>query len=214
MHEQEVRTLSAGEYVVTVSAERPGRTESHPEDEPVNALLTPASVDDNLQLAFDCLDRGGNHELSDTDIVSFLQLHERVSPSQHGKEALRTFMLQHGSAATRAPKDDRRLTLDDFREVYLSLAMRECNEANATSNSIRSRLRELVWQDLLLLLISNSKGDGDNALDMIESRTEIDCRDVVEIACRFHSDVPLLSVASLPDAPRSLNADSSFNTQI
>ncbi|KAJ8524866.1 hypothetical protein ON010_g16249 [Phytophthora cinnamomi] len=188
MHQQEVRTLSAGEYIVTISAERPGRTESHPaeEDEPVSdkAALTPASVDANLQLAFDCLDREGKYELSEGDIVSFLQLHERVLPSQHGKETLRSFLLQYGSSASPGSLE-RKLTLDDFREIYLGLSARGCNEPHATSESIRTRLRDLVWQDLLRL-ISNS--DTDIAAD-INSRTEIRRGDIVKCDPFFVNDL-------------------------
>ncbi|GMF43033.1 unnamed protein product [Phytophthora fragariaefolia] len=192
MHQQEVRTLSAGEYVVTISATRPGDTESHPDSrggEP-NSILTPASIDANLQLAFDCLDREGRHTLSESDIISFLHLYERVMPSRHGKEALRSFMLQHGSW-TCPESMERKLTLDDFRDVYFGLAMRD---PDTTSDSVRTRLQELVWEDLLCLTSSS----GSDVLDN-NSRTEIDCRDVVEIVCCFHSDTPLLGAVALPE---------------
>ncbi|KAG7385082.1 hypothetical protein PHYPSEUDO_001934 [Phytophthora pseudosyringae] len=214
---QVVRTLHAGEYVVTVSATRPGRSESlskAEEGKPASdmTILTPALVDANLQLAFDCLDREGRQELSESDVGSFLQLYEHVLPSQHGKEALFSFLHQHGSSS-RSEKGG--LTLDDFREIYLGQAIRDCKEGNTTdsassrtvsSASIRARLQELVWQDLLRLLPGSSWGvEADFTAE--SSRSELDCREVVQVVCCFHSDTPLLSVVSLLDERSSLEAN-------
>ncbi|KAL4163865.1 hypothetical protein KRP22_005292 [Phytophthora ramorum] len=202
---QLVRTLSAGEYVVTIQAKRSGLTGSRPpqaeEGEPASGetVLSPATVNENLRLVFDCLDREGKYELSETDIASFLQLQERTLLSQHGKEALRVFMHQHGSS-TSLGSEERRLTLDDFREIYLALAVHDCNEAQlnsalsastASSTSIRARFQELVWQDLLRLLPGSCSGDDSN------TRSLIDCQEVVEMVCCFRSDAPLLNVILL-----------------
>ncbi|ETN11255.1 hypothetical protein PPTG_10195 [Phytophthora nicotianae INRA-310] len=199
---QVVRTLSAGEYVVTVSAKLP---ESRSKAE--NAALTPASVDANLQLVFDCLDREGKHELSEGDITSFLQLYENVASSQHGQEALRSFLHQHGSSNSL----ERSLTLDDIRELYLNQAIQDCHEDVVSSSvssraissvNVRARFQELVWQDLLRLLPS---------LDVAEKpRTEIKCQDIVELVCCFHSDTPLLDVVLLSEDKSSFSSNN-FN---
>ncbi|KAG6962138.1 hypothetical protein JG688_00008755 [Phytophthora aleatoria] len=210
---QVVITLSAGEYVVTVSAKRPGRSESHSTAE--KAVLTPASVDANLQLVFDCLDREGRQELSESDISNFLLQYEHMTPSQRGKEALRSFLHQHGSSSSFG-SEERRLTLDDFREIYLGQAIQDSHEDLAnysissktiSSASVRARFQELVWQDLLRLLPSSSSGVD---LPAENPRTELKRRDIVDLVCCFHSDTPLLNVVALPEDKSSIDSNN-FN---
>ncbi|KAL3669519.1 hypothetical protein V7S43_004907 [Phytophthora oleae] len=200
---QVVRTLSAGEYVVTISAKRPGRSESHPDaskaeepelvSEKTGAGLTPASTDANLQLAFDCLDWEGKQELSESDITNFLQVYELVTPSERGKAALLSFLHQRGNSLSPGT-DERRLSQEDFREIYLDQALQDCKGETYTSSSVRSRFQELIWQDVLQLLTRSRRG-----AETDSARTEIDCRHIVEMACCFHSDAPLLSVVVLTD---------------
>lgn len=203
-----VRTLSAGEYVVKISVKRSGRDPSKAE-EVVSAsdkvVLTPTSVDANLQLVFDCLDREGRHELSESDITGFLQLYECETPSQLGKEALRSFLHQNGNSPSPG-SEEWRLTLDNFRELYLGQAIQDCNAAHTNSpssrtlcsDSIRARFQKLVWEDLLRLLSSDL------------TRSEIDCRDVVDVVCSFHSETPLISIFTLPEEKSSLDSNN-FN---
>jgi hypothetical protein len=203
-----VKTLSAGEYVVTVSAKRSDHADSAPvpsEPAKAKAALTPASIDGTLPLVFDCLDRQGRHELSESDIASFLQLNEHVTPTPHGKEALRSFLLRHGSCPCPG-SEERSLTLDDLHESYLGQATRDCNKQGEppSSDAVRARLQELLWQDLLRLLPDTRSAA--TAVDAGgDSRDEIEGRDVVELLCCVHSDTPLLSVAALPDDKRSSN---------
>ncbi|KAG2850504.1 hypothetical protein PC119_g14453 [Phytophthora cactorum] len=210
---QVVITLNAGEYVVTVSAERPGRSESHSTAE--KAVLTPASVDANLQLVFDCLDREGRQELSESDISNFLLQYEHMTPSQRGKGALRSFLHQHGSSSSFG-SEERRITLDDFREIYLVQAIQDSHEDLAnysissktiSSASVRARFQELVWQDLLRLLPSSSSGVD---LPAENPRTELKRRDIVDLVCCFHSDTPLLNVVALPEDKSSIDSNN-FN---
>ncbi|KAK1936608.1 hypothetical protein P3T76_010043 [Phytophthora citrophthora] len=202
---QMARTLSAGEYVVTISAKHPGRSESHPdvskveeaepesESEKTRAELTPTSTDTNLQLVFDCLDREGNHELSESDIINFLQVYEHVTPSERGEAALLSFLQQRGNSLTPGT-NERRLSLEDFREIYLTQTLQDCKGETYTSASVRTRFQELIWQDVLRLL-TRSRCD----VEAESARSAIDCRYLVEMACSFHSDVPLLSVVVLSD---------------
>ncbi|GMF16058.1 unnamed protein product [Phytophthora lilii] len=186
--------------------QRPGCTESHPskaeeaESAKDKTVLTPASVEENLQLVFDCLDRKGRYELSVSDLSAFLQLYERGKPTQHGNKLLQSFMFRHGRLSNlRSPEWG--LTVDDFREIYVDLAVQDCSEAKTASDSIRPRFQELVWQDLQRLLPSEADS---------KSCCEIERQDVVELVCSFHSGTSLLDAVLLPDEKKSLQTDN-FN---
>ncbi|KAG1695738.1 hypothetical protein DVH05_019477 [Phytophthora capsici] len=206
-NKQVIRTLSAGEYVVTVSAKRSGCSEFHPdtskeeaepEGEKTGAELTPTSTDANLQLVFDCLDREGKYELSESDITNFLQIYEHVTPSERGEAALLSFLQQRGNLLSPGTSE-RRLSLEDFREIYLTRALQDCKGETYTSASVRSRFQELIWQDVLRLLTRSRRG-----VEATSARCAIDCRYLVEMVCSFHSEAPLLSVVALSESVNNI----------
>ncbi|RLN86556.1 hypothetical protein BBJ28_00001497 [Nothophytophthora sp. Chile5] len=180
--------------------------------------LSPATVDTNLQLVFDCLDREGRHELTKDDLASFLNLFEHVTPaSQLGSQTLHDFLRRFGSSA-RPDSDERSLTLDDLRDVYLNLAAHDGSACRAVTDTEKSanrswtqhgRFKELVWHDLLRLLHDDDDKEGGERylVDDTEPTTQVDRRELVELVCCIHSDTPLLNVAALPGGKGSLVAN-------
>ncbi|RLN51908.1 hypothetical protein BBJ28_00002196 [Nothophytophthora sp. Chile5] len=214
LSKQEVRTLSAGEYVLTMTTRQLDRHQA--ESAVVDATaLSPTTVDTNLQLVFDCLDREGRHELSKDDLASFLNLLEHATPaSQLGNQTLHDFLRRFGSSA-RPDSDERSLTLDDLRDVYLNLAAHDdsaCRAATGTKEEAnrswnqQSRFKELVWHDLLRLLRDDDDKEGGerDLVDDTEPTIQVDRRELVELVCCIHSDTPLLNVAALPGGKGSL----------
>ncbi|CEG36919.1 Peptidase C2, calpain, catalytic domain [Plasmopara halstedii] len=207
LRKQVVRSLSAGEYVVTVTAKRLSGINSASKADELNlacprTVLTSASADINLQLVFDCLDIQGKRELSERDICRFLQLYEHVNPLQYENSSLGQFLERFG----RPGSTGWILSRDDFRNVYFSLAVKSCHELKANDSGykktisdfdIRARFQKLIWDDVVRLMSSSRWGVQYDRNDE-DFPLEIKGREIVEVVCSFHSNTPLLDVVLLP----------------
>uniref|UniRef100_K3WAC1 EF-hand domain-containing protein n=1 Tax=Globisporangium ultimum (strain ATCC 200006 / CBS 805.95 / DAOM BR144) TaxID=431595 RepID=K3WAC1_GLOUD len=171
---QMTTSLGSGEYILTIEIPT---TKTHEDTGDDHDKLLPAhtqqNTEKNLALLFECLDQDMDGVISSTEIFTFLELHDHMELNE---ALVDRFMDQFGTSLDSASSSpsfvSKGLLLDDLRDVYLLLATeKDPDPSNAISDQQR-RYAELIWQDLLHILLH---GNTEGATEAIEAIEELRC---------------------------------------